>query len=106
MIKKILAWFKRPLFEVVVRPPAPCGNDAEHYYWTEQPDISFACPVCFAKEHARKRKAAEDAQAEAIAERILKGESFRKRRAEEAAEYERLAHRIANKVMDGMKGTK
>lgn len=82
MIKKILGWFSKPVAKLDLRPPAPCGNNTEHYFWTSTSEPTLGCPVCFANEQGRIR------------------------RKEEAEKEERLAKLIADKVLDGLKGTK
>ena len=49
-------WKRKPKV-VIEREPAPCGNDADHYYWK---DDGWPCPRCRAKatvaaENERKR---------------------------------------------------
>lgn len=48
-------------------PPAPCGNQAQHYEWEKI--NGFKCPNCYA-ERERKRK---DAELQALADKIVAG---------------------------------
>lgn len=65
--------FNRPKpvsFRETVRsmPPAPCGKQYDHYYWTELE--GFPCPTCAAMELRRREAEAEDRLAEKIAARV------------------------------------
>ena len=59
------------------RPPAPCGNDKVHYYWTEDVHPRLFCPKCAAINQqetenrlAREAKERREVEQEALAQRI------------------------------------
>lgn len=60
-------WKKKPK-EVVVRPPAPCGDDKEHYYWEE---IGWSCPVCSGIEDRKREQREKEELAEMIAQKVV-----------------------------------
>ena len=69
----------------VVREPSPCGNEEEHYLWTENEFMPLACPVCVAQmKEVENARLAKIAAAAALAEATAK-----------AIEQEALAQRIA-----------
>lgn len=49
------------------KPPAPCGEDAEHYFWVED---GWPCPLCAALETAKRERVREIAGQDELAERI------------------------------------
>ena len=71
----IINWFLgRPIVPPEPKPPAPCGNDKEHYYWIDEG--MFPCPCCSAlealeqdKENKLKEQQAQQERDEAIAAR-------------------------------------
>ena len=52
------------------RPPAPCGQQKEHVFWTEIE--GFPCPRCGAIEEFKRRDADENRMAEKIAVAVLR----------------------------------
>lgn len=71
---KLNFWpFNRPrpvAFRETVKslPPAPCGDQYEHYYWTDLEGMS--CPVCAGQKARRRELQAEDRLASKIANQV------------------------------------
>jgi hypothetical protein len=51
------------------RPPAPCGHQTTHYYWTEL-EGGMSCPACVVIKQAKRKDAELDALADKIVERL------------------------------------
>lgn len=51
-------------------PPAPCGEQTEHYEWTEI--MGMACPVCAVQKAKREQEHYMEQLADKIAKRVLK----------------------------------
>ena len=49
------------------QPPAPCGNDKEHYYWI---GIGWSCPVCLGKRQRAEQLAKEERDLDRLASKI------------------------------------
>lgn len=84
----MFSWLRKKPVKIdvpIVREPSPCGNDEEHYFWTEDDFMPLACPICVGQmKEAEKARLAEIANAKALAEATAK-----------AIEQEALAQRIA-----------
>lgn len=50
------------------RPPAPCGNDDEHYWWVSD---HWPCPICAGNHDRIARKNAKEDQADLIASKVV-----------------------------------
>lgn len=50
-------------------PPAPCGQQKDHYYWTEFE--GFSCPHCARQKKKADEDAREDRMARKIAEHVV-----------------------------------
>lgn len=48
----LIALMEEEIEEPVNRPPAPCGDDETHYYWTEEE--GYPCPKCYHKEEEKE----------------------------------------------------
>lgn len=52
------------------RPPAPCGNQKEHVFWTEIEGLG--CPVCAGIKKRKKQMEDENRMAEKIAAAVIR----------------------------------
>ena len=52
------------------RPPAPCGNQTEHVYWTELQGMR--CPACAAIKDRKRKEDDENRMAEKIAAAVVR----------------------------------
>jgi hypothetical protein len=50
------------------RPPSPCGNDKDHYFWVEE---GWACPRCHAVNMNAKKYKDEEAKLDRLADKIV-----------------------------------
>lgn len=57
------------------RPPAPCGEQTKHVFWTEMENMT--CPVCEAKANRVRREKDEDRMAEKIAAAVIRQMNIR-----------------------------
>ena len=56
------------------KPPAPCGNQTEHVFWTEIQGMS--CPVCAGIARQKRQEEDEDRMAEKIAAAVVRQLSY------------------------------
>ena len=64
---------EKPMTEeeyAATRPPAPCGKQKEHVFWTELNGMS--CPVCAAIEDRKRKEEDKNRMAEKIAEAVVR----------------------------------
>lgn len=52
------------------KPPAPCGNQKEHYFWTEIE--CWPCPICAKIKEQKQKEEDENRMAEKIAAAVVK----------------------------------
>lgn len=52
------------------RPPAPCGHQEKHVFWTELQGL--VCPVCAAIEARKQKEEDENRMAEKIAAAVVR----------------------------------
>jgi hypothetical protein len=50
-------------------PPAPCGNQEEHYYWEEQGMLP--CPICRGQRTAARHAAEKERDLNLLADKIV-----------------------------------
>lgn len=72
MIKWLYKLLRIPPKPVVLveRPPAPCGNDKEHYFWTEVE--GWPCPCCAGIRRREREREDEDRLAAKIAANVVR----------------------------------
>jgi len=64
---------KRPVISsheyTAMQPPAPCGNQNEHYFWIDL--NGMPCPICRANETRERKLSEQDTLAELIASKVV-----------------------------------